>query len=318
MPGKRTNTADCFWLWGSLCNLYRIPFDAALVASQFPPPFTLATFHEAARALGFKTGSRPLPSDGWTKLPFPCIAFLKPQGQNETNHTEASPGEHQVIPFPAHPEKLPPSQAEQDETPEPASEIPIPVLIVKTDGQQLLYFRTGSQAPETLSIADAPKLLDPELILVAREQAGADGQPEDIAGFETEKPKFGFRWFIPELLKHKRIWRDVLLASLAIQLVGLTTPVFTQVIIDKVIAHQTQSTLIVIGVALAMFMFFTMAMTWLRQYLVLHTGNRIDTWLHRAAPAPCQNNIGQSRESRNPVQAGAHCANNVQDLSPRI
>jgi subfamily B ATP-binding cassette protein HlyB/CyaB len=71
----------------------------------------------------------------------------------------------------------------------------------------------------------------------------------------------------------------VLLASLAIQLVGLATPVFTQVIIDKVVVHQTQSTLVVIGVALVMFMLFTAAMSWLRQYLVLHTGNRIDAVL---------------------------------------
>ncbi|MBZ0304615.1 MAG: peptidase domain-containing ABC transporter, partial [Anaerolineae bacterium] len=84
---------------GSLCNLYRIPFEAALVASQFPPPYTFATFHEAARALGFKTGFRPLPSNGWEKLPFPCIAFLKPQSPNETRHTESPPGDHQVIPF---------------------------------------------------------------------------------------------------------------------------------------------------------------------------------------------------------------------------
>ena len=85
--------------------------------------------------------------------------------------------------------------------------------------------------------------------------------------------------FIPELLKHKTIWRDVLLASLAIQLVGLATPLFTQVIIDKVVVHQTHSTLIVLGVALVMFMLFTSAMSWLRQYLVLHTGNRIDAVL---------------------------------------
>lgn len=91
MPGRRTNTGDCFWLLGSPCNLYRIPFDAAQAASRFPQSYTLATFHEAAGALGFKTGSRPLPSDGWEKLPFPCIAFLKPQARNETSHTEAPP-----------------------------------------------------------------------------------------------------------------------------------------------------------------------------------------------------------------------------------
>src|SRR5207244_124890 len=78
---------------------------------------------------------------------------------------------------------------------------------------------------------------------------------------------------------HRGVWRDVLLASLFIQLVGLATPVFTQVVIDKVVVHHTQSTLIVIAVALALFLLFNAAMSWLRQYLVLHTGNRVDAVL---------------------------------------
>ena len=122
-------------------------------------------------------------------------------------------------------------------------------------------------------------LLAPELLLVAREAAVGADDHADIAGFVTEKKAFGFSWFIPELKKHRTIWRDVLLASLAIQLVGLTTPLFNQVIIDKVVVHQSNSTLVVLGVALVMFMLFTSGMSWLRQYLVLHTGNRIDAVL---------------------------------------
>ena len=45
--------------------------------------------------------------------------------------------------------------------------------------------------------------------------------------------KFGFRWFIPELLKHRRIFCDVLAASFAIQLMALATPLFAQVVIDN-------------------------------------------------------------------------------------
>ncbi|MBL8413333.1 MAG: peptidase domain-containing ABC transporter [Propionivibrio sp.] len=130
-----------------------------------------------------------------------------------------------------------------------------------------------------MPIADAATLLAPELLLVARDSTASGGEPDDIAGFTTEKKAFGFSWFIPELLKHKSLWRDVLLASLAIQLVGLSTPLFTQVIIDKVVVHQSSSTLIVLGVGLVMFMLFTSGMSWLRQYLVLHTGNRIDAVL---------------------------------------
>jgi subfamily B ATP-binding cassette protein HlyB/CyaB len=71
----------------------------------------------------------------------------------------------------------------------------------------------------------------------------------------------------------------VLLASLFIQLIGLTTPIGTQVVIDKVVVHQTESTLIAIAVGLAMFLLFSAGMSWLRQYFVLHTGNRVDAVL---------------------------------------
>jgi subfamily B ATP-binding cassette protein HlyB/CyaB len=151
------------------------------------------------------------------------------------------------------------------------------VLVVRVDADGLAYFRAGCQTSETLRTSDASSRFEPEVILVARESAGSER--EAIPGFPIERKAFGFRWFVPELLKHRRIWRDVLLASLAIQLAALAVPLFTQVIIDKVIVHQTHSTLVVLGVALVMFMLFTSTMTWLRQYLVLHTGNRIDAAL---------------------------------------
>lgn len=112
-----------------------------------------------------------------------------------------------------------------------------PLLIVKASTDQLLYFRPGQQTHETMPIADAATRLAPELLLVARDSTASGGEPDDIAGFTTKPKAFGFSWFIPELLKHKSLWRDVLLASLAIQIVGLSTPLFTQVIIDKVVVH---------------------------------------------------------------------------------
>jgi ATP-binding cassette, subfamily B, bacterial HlyB/CyaB len=242
---------EVIWVLGSLCGLYRLPFDGALLAQQFPPPYTVATFHEAARALGLKTGSCTIADIDWQKLPLPVIAFLRaPQaGNSETGDKGEAPA------------------------------LPGAILILKTDGNVLSYFRAGSDVAESISTAEAGLRFEPEILLVAREAAVGAGDEAPIAGFAAEKKKFGFRWFIPELLKHKKIWRDVLFASLAIQLVGLATPLFTQVIIDKVVIHQTQSTLVVLGIALLMFMVFTSAMTWLRQYMVLHTGNRIDAVL---------------------------------------
>lgn len=74
----------------------------------------------------------------------------------------------------------------------------------------------------------------------------------------------------------------MLLASLALQLIALATPLFTQAIIDKVVVHRTQSTLIAIAVAMVIFTVFSSLLTWVRQYLVLHTGNRVDAVLGAA------------------------------------
>ena len=78
------------------------------------------------------------------------------------------------------------------------------------------------------------------------------------------------------------MWRDVLIASLIIQLLALGTPLFTQVVIDKVVVHRTESTLIVIAIGLGVFMLFSALLSWVRQYLVLHTGNRVDAVLGSA------------------------------------
>lgn len=276
---RALSAEDLFWLLGSLCGLYRIPFDASLVAKSFPPPYTVGTLHEMARALGIKTGSQSLSNEHWASVPLPAIAFLRIGSQN-------SGLENDIGTLPADQERSPasdgPAPAEVSSSACESRGARLQersVLILKSGGGKILFVRSGSQSPETVPMEDAAATFAAEVVLVAKRPADIDANDAEIPGFVAEKKKFGFRWFVPELLKHKKLWRDVLVASLAIQLVGLATPLFTQVIIDKVVVHQTSSTLVVIGVALFMFMVFSTVMTWLRQYLVLHTGNRIDAVL---------------------------------------
>src|SRR5690606_19652979 len=105
------------------------------------------------------------------------------------------------------------------------------------------------------------------LLLVQKKDAGLEESP--AADSVTAEPKkVGFFWYVRELLRHNNIWRGLLLGSLSFQVVGLSTPLFTQVIIDTVIAHHSESTLLVLGTALVVFMLFTSTMTWLREYLI--------------------------------------------------
>jgi ATP-binding cassette, subfamily B, bacterial HlyB/CyaB len=148
-------------------------------------------------------------------------------------------------------------------------------LLVNADAQRVLHFQPGSETAQTTPAAEFTQHFEPQVLTFDRKLPPV--QEENVS-----TRRFGFSWFIPELLKHKRIWRDVLAASLFIQLMALATPLFTQVVIDKVIVHHTQSTLVVIAIGLSVFLIFTAALSWVRQYLVLHTGNRVDAVLGSA------------------------------------
>ena len=244
------------WLLASLSSFYRQPFDAELIIKRFPPPINLPTLIDALNSLGFKAGLAPWPETSLSTLPLPAVALLTEIPKSGTTAiTDAS-------------KWLPKS----DTTLSPA-------LIVKHGDDTLAWVKPGRNIPETLALDAARAQAEPVLLLVAQADPPVSESISRNDSSEASKKTFGFSWFIPELLRHKRIWRDVLLASLAIQLVGLATPLFTQVIIDKVIAHHSETTLIVLGVALFVFMLFTSGMSWLRQYLILHTGSRIDAVL---------------------------------------
>lgn len=149
------------------------------------------------------------------------------------------------------------------------------VLLSDASSEYVVMFEPGTNAAVKLSLEAFSQRYLGFVVLAAKSMEKLD-DPDALA---SEKGSFGFRWFVPELLKHKKVWRDVLLASLVIQLLALGTPLFTQTIIDKVVVHRTESTLLVIGIALAVFMIFSAILSWVRQYLVLHTGNRVDAVL---------------------------------------
>ena len=258
---------------GSLCQLHRIPFDPALLAQQHPPPYTGATFTEAATALGFKVGPFNTAGRKLARLTFPLVALLKEPRAAVPTAAEGTASAAEGA-LPVSPVSAPETAAgESAATPPPAV---MPALVIRADDERVLFFRAQGKSAETIPVAEFAQRFEPVVLLVAHHDS-AKNPADDLWTRDTQK--FGFRWFIPELLKYKTVWRDVLLASLVLQLVGLTTPVFTQVIIDKVVVHQTQSTLIAIGAGLVMFLFFNAFMTWLRQYFILHTGNRIDAVL---------------------------------------
>jgi subfamily B ATP-binding cassette protein HlyB/CyaB len=151
-------------------------------------------------------------------------------------------------------------------------------LVLQADADNVLIVEYEDAAPRTQTLQEFEQRYRGHALRVTP----AAPAVRDADGVPQARRRFGFAWFFPELKNHGRVWQEILLASLVIQLIALATPLFTQAIIDKVVVHRTESTLIVLCVGMAVFALFTAGLGWLRQYLVLHTGNRVDAVLGAA------------------------------------
>jgi ABC-type bacteriocin/lantibiotic exporter with double-glycine peptidase domain len=99
------------------------------------------------------------------------------------------------------------------------------------------------------------------------------------ASLAGELAKFDFSWFIPSLVKHRKLLGEVLLISFILQLFALVSPLFFQVVMDKVLVHRGLTTLDVLVIGLLVVVVFESAAEWLRSYVFSHTTSRIDVEL---------------------------------------
>jgi ATP-binding cassette, subfamily B, bacterial HlyB/CyaB len=140
-----------------------------------------------------------------------------------------------------------------------------------TDGNtpsgRVLIQRPGEQ-PQVLSLATFLALWTGELIFFTSK-----------ASFAGELAKFDFTWFIPAVIKYRKLLGEVLLISLALQLIGLATPMFFQVVMDKVLVNHAMKTLNVIAIGLICATLFEATLTGIRTYVFSHTSSKIDVEL---------------------------------------
>jgi len=91
-----------------------------------------------------------------------------------------------------------------------------------------------------------------------------------------ESQPFSLRWFMPEILRQKTAFFDIGLAVLFIHAIALITPIFFQIIIDKVLVNQAFTTLHVLGIGMTVALIVNGCLDFLRDYLLLHATNKID------------------------------------------
>jgi ATP-binding cassette, subfamily B, bacterial HlyB/CyaB len=133
---------------------------------------------------------------------------------------------------------------------------------------------------ETIRVLD-PLARRPESIVLNEEQFSKNWRGSIVLikrGYritDDEQP-FGLRWFVPDLIRQRSLFRDVGLAAVILYGLGLATPLFFQLVIDKVLVHQSYATLAVLTAGIAVALIFDAIFTFLRRYILLYATNRID------------------------------------------
>jgi subfamily B ATP-binding cassette protein HlyB/CyaB len=126
-----------------------------------------------------------------------------------------------------------------------------------------------SHAAHETPLDDLARDIGGQALLVARR----------IGGVGVDPRQFGMRWFLPTIWRYRRPLGHVLAASLFVQIFALTTPLFFQVVVDKVLTHRGYETLFVLVGGLVAIGLFDVALQYLRTYALSHTTNRIDVEL---------------------------------------
>jgi subfamily B ATP-binding cassette protein HlyB/CyaB len=142
------------------------------------------------------------------------------------------------------------------------------MMIAKASGEKVLVQSPQMGRPMLMTRGEFEAVWDGGLILMTRR-----------AGLSDLARRFDISWFLGAIGKYKRLLGEVLVASFFLQLFALVSPLFFQVVIDKVLVHRSLTTLDVLVIGLIAISLFETVLGILRTYLFSHTTNRIDVEL---------------------------------------
>lgn len=153
-----------------------------------------------------------------------------------------------------------------------------PALARLTNGNTVVV--AGAKGDEAVAVFD-PLSNVSGMFLIPRDRFVAvwDGEVvllKRVYSLTDPNQPFGLGWFVPEIMRQWTSFRDVAVAAITLMVLALATPIFFQLVIDKVLVHHSQSTLTVLTIGIGIVLLFEAAFSFLRQYLLLFATNKID------------------------------------------
>jgi subfamily B ATP-binding cassette protein HlyB/CyaB len=142
------------------------------------------------------------------------------------------------------------------------------LVIIRADEKKILAISADQPGPYSMTNEEFAAQWTGKVILLSKK-----------FGLKELSQEFNFRWFLPVIYKFRNVFIQVFTASFLLQCFGLITPLFSQVIIDKVLVHRGVSTLDILVCGLFFINIFDYTLGILRSYLFSHTTNRVDVIL---------------------------------------
>lgn len=156
--------------------------------------------------------------------------------------------------------------------------IPIPAIVRMIDGHfAVMGWNDGKSVFVSDPTRDRPVALPVEEF--ATEWSGELVVFTQKFDWRRIVKKYNLDWFYSVILHYKRYFAEVFAASFFLQVFGLVVPLFTQVIIDKVLGNNGISTLDILAGSLVVLSVFQCGLSILRTYLLTHTTNKLDVIL---------------------------------------
>lgn len=112
-------------------------------------------------------------------------------------------------------------------------------IIARSKDDKYMIFTPSENKTEVITSTELNELWEGTAILIKQK------------GIVDREAVFSFKWFIPTILKFKKEFIQVLIAVFVVQILGILTPVMTQVVVDKVLVHRSMSTLNVLAIGIA-------------------------------------------------------------------
>ena len=169
--------------------------------------------------------------------------------------------------------------------PERLEQSPMPAIAIDKEGKFFIAVRFGyEQGDKTKPRIITQQPGNPEVKILTMPEFFELWSGEFIfciskMNFMRDLKKFDFSWFIPAIVKYRKMLLEVLVISFVMQLIGLATPLGFQVVMDKVLVNHAMKTLNVVAFGLLCAVIFENVLSGIRTWVFARTSSKIDVEL---------------------------------------